>query len=429
MRRLLSYVCVVVIMFLSGCSMQNNTQNTTNNSYDKKMGIFISPTISKKIIRQQIMAAKSIDMQYVRIPIDQMPFNGKYAEKTRLANYAIKISLENKMKIIVDFTGGNPGNYEETSTEYTNIINEDKANIAEFIKNNSNKKIIWESWNEPQGEFWSNERTRNINSEKFIAEWINMNDYIARTVSKYDHNAKFINGNFSGSPLNNNNFVNSVLNSSGMKKSSAISFHPYLKKDLNNGRPEELLNEFPISSKVPYIVTEFGYPIKTTYSAVQENYLGLWSRREQAEYLVRATLIFNIMRMPYYALFTTSLNHDNFGIEDNGKLNFAGKKLKEFNKALQGYTLSEYFRKGEVFVTIFHKKYRPYKIVAWSADDKKHKVKVRDTRFGNLKLETTGMPKMVSKYSTFSIVLFIGLVFGGFFVILVSKSLWWKKGR
>lgn len=428
MRKILSWVLVINIIFLSGCTMSNERKSVTNSSYDKKMGIFISPTISKKLVQQQLNVAKDINVNYVRIPVDQIPFNGKYASKTRLANYAIDSALKSKINVIVDFAGGNPGNYEKDSDDYNNAINETKKDVDEFIKKNSNKGIIWESWNEPQGEFWSNKVDRDINSEPFIAGWVDMNDFISRTVYKYDHGADFINGDFNGSPVNNNQFINAVLNSSGMKKSMAISFHPYLKKSLNNGRPEQLLNEFPFSSSVPYVVTEFGYPIKTNYSAVQETYLGLWSEYEQAEYLVRATLIFNAMEMPYYTIFTTSLNQDNFGIENNGKLNLAGKRLKEFNKILKGYSISEHFIKGKVFVAIFSKKYHPDKIVAWSTDDKKHTLKIQDSRFENFKMITNGMPKVASQYSNSFIIRFVFLMFLGFyFVFLVGKHLWQKE--
>lgn len=429
MKKFLGCLGLVLVLFLSGCGKQSNTQRIVNDSYDKKMGIFISPTMSKTIIRQQLSAAKKINVNYVRIPIDQMPFNGQYSRKTKLANYSIKIAQQYKMKVIVDFAGGNPGNYEENSVDYTNIINEIKKDITCFIKKNAKKGIIWESWNEPQGEFWSNKATRNINDGSFVSEWISMNDYIAKTVFKYDRDSEFINGDFSGSPLNNTNFINSVLHSSGMKYSAAISFHPYLKKDLNNGRPEELLNEFPFSSKVPYVVTEFGYPIKTNYSKVQESYLGTWSEKEQAAYLVRATLIFNMMKMPLYSLFTTSLDQDNFGIEKNGKLNLAGKKLSQFNHALKGYSFDTYYRKGETFVVLFHKKYCPYKIIAWSSDDKDHSVIIRNSKVGRLTIQTTEMPKIITRYSASNIIylsLFTILFFCSMYFLI--KHLRLKKG-
>lgn len=418
-KNILTIIMCSLIFLLSGC--QNKEQN---DAFEKKMGIFISPTISEKIVSQQIMAAKKIGVNYVRIPVDQMPFNGEYKQKTKLVNYAIFLARQQGFQVVVNFTGGNPGNYSADKDYYDKLVSQIKGDIKTFVRNNSNKGIVWESWNEPQGEFWSNNASRNIAASDFTDEWISMNNYISRIVSKYDVDSSFINGDFSGTPINNVNFINLVLNSEGIKNTTAISFHPYLKKSVNNGRPEMLLQDFPMSTSIPFLVTEFGYPIKTDYSKTQERYLGLWTRKEQAEYLARATIIFNMLHMPYYVLFTTSLDHDNFGVEHNGHLNKAGQKLRLLNKSLSGYSYSRYYRYKNTLSVVFTKKFNPDKIVSWSTDDQKHTAIVHDSKLGNLKFITTAMPIIKTQYSIefkFFWGLLISIGFGGLSLLIIKN--------
>ncbi|EQM53262.1 hypothetical protein N692_05435 [Lactiplantibacillus plantarum EGD-AQ4] len=359
---------LLIIVIFTGFFLYQSTfqKNSSTKPLTEKWGTYINISDSKGFVREQLEVAHQVGFKYVRIPVDQLPFESEYDKKVVLVQYAIDEAIDEKMIPIINFTGGTPGNF--SGDQYQQIIIQLKHDISHFIKNNSDKGIIWEAWNEPNGAFWVN---NGIQSPQVTNDWISFDDTIAKLVRKYDKHSLFISGDLEGNPQVNKDLLVKIRRSSSFKKSVAVSFHPYLSKTDNNGRPESLLRSFPrYTNTNPYVVTEFGYSVPTN-SRVYEQRLGIWTYKQQAAYLTRAVLIMDEKGMPFFTLFNTSNKITNYGIENNGKLNLAGKELKSLGHKLRGYHFESRVETSNdrVLALKYSKQFAPSKIVYWSSDD------------------------------------------------------------
>ncbi|ASX21142.1 hypothetical protein [Lactiplantibacillus plantarum] len=399
--------------------------NAQEKGITDKWGIYINISDSKEYIDEQLNAAHQVGFKYVRIPVDQLPFGSEYKRKTSLVQYAIDKSLSNKMTPIVNFTGGTPGNY--SGKQYTQTIEYLTTDITHFVKNNSNKGIVWEAWNEPNGAFWTNNGVRSPVSQKVINEWLSFDNAMAEIIKKYDKHAVFVSGDLEGNPKNSKSLITQIKNSSAYRGSSIVSFHPYLNKNNNNGRPESLLSLFPkYTVKNPYLVTEFGYSIPNK-SRVYEQRLGVWSYQQQAAYLSRAVLILDEKGMPFFTLFNTSNRITNYGIENSGRLNLAGKELRALGRELHGYHFvrTVHTSNTQVRALEYSKKFAPNKIVYWSSNDRTIR-----THISGLANVSAGMtPQIQIVKSFYYSVLCVIVLLVGVSILLVKQLVRWKKSH
>ncbi len=410
------------LLSLSGCANNGEKSSTDalaeNKPLTDKWGIYINVSDSQQFVKEQLDVAHKIGLKFVRIPVDQLPLGKDYQNKTKLVEYAIHYAEAKKMTPVVNFTGGVPGNYDQTA--YVDFIAGVKHDINKFIRQNANLGIVWEAWNEPNGAFWTNDNRHDVNSSSVINEWVAMNNSIQKFVQQYDPKATFINGDLEGPPIKTAKFINAIRDSSGYKETKAISFHPYLSKTVKNGKPEQLLSEFPqYSMETPYLVTEFGYSVPYN-SETYEQRLGIWTYQQQAAYLSRSVFIMDMLKMPLFTLFNTSNKKVNYGVESNGALNPAGKMLLHIRRELKGYHLSERVSVSDhnVYVLKYKKAFCSDKLVYWSANDEKNKVNLKGRE-----LTATMAPKIMKTNS----LLWKFMVCLSILVIISTGILWVVK--
>lgn len=234
----------------------------------------------------------------------------------------------------------------------------------EFIKQNANRGIIWEGFNEPNlKNFWFG--MDSPSNPEVISEWIAFDDDIYQAVQRYDPSAAFLTGVTSQTPvLNNtwNNLYDKAVADGMLTTGDAYAFHPYL----DDHRPEDILTYAARSdtSPIPSVATEFGL-------ALREG-----SQTQKGAWLLRQTLLMDSMHFGLLIIYQLYIDQAEAA---NGKYAmFVSDEQTEFVNMLtdlmnqlgdSSFITTLPTGNANVVALLYYSVNDGFKIVYWSAND------------------------------------------------------------
>lgn len=227
-----------------------------------------------------------------------------------------------------------------TPTQLGNI----KSCIIKAITACANKGIIWESWNEPNGTFWS----PTWNNTDVIKAWVDFDKWEYQQSKALDPNslfctlAMFLYPGFSNGILDTSRQFEDLISYAGQlglfDHADLASLHPYMYRTFDNGAPENLIDRanygiFPNSmQQKALITTEFCYAFGTP-----NWWTGQWPQSEGVKLHLREILILDYLGYSIICSYS-DLGNNHSILNDDCTLNTIGQGVKWLIDELDGYT-------------------------------------------------------------------------------------------
>jgi len=150
---------------------------------------------------------------------------------------------------------------------------------AAAVRHFRGKGILWEMWNEPNGEFWK--------PESNVSNYAKLALATGKAIREADANATFIGPAVAGAGPKVLPFLEACFKAGMLKYWSAVSVHPYRHADPETAAPDyralrQLIAEYaPPGKHIPVIAGEWGYTVASKWNGTD---------RMQALFLAREWL-------------------------------------------------------------------------------------------------------------------------------------------
>lgn len=363
----------------------NDLINGNQLSFDKKIGVhyFWADDNYSGVYAAQFQKIKETGFNYVRVLInwnriyvgENQPFDFSFYD-----DYFNELT-KNGLKPLI-YMWGHPTNY-----EYDAFINGFPNFVETVVRRYQGICDVWEIYNEPNlnwgyGMGYSSTQRAidfaklTIDSAKIIRRLVphayiigvalgNSNDYYTEKDNSYQWQ----------------NYLELVCKEGILDYVDAISVHPYRL----NSTPEGYITEsHPLAKAIidkyahkhiPIVCTEMGYStaVRTGSGVVNIN------QEQQANYLMRSLLIFDLLNYPLFIAFqwmcgtdTANVEHG-FGMIDSDHQTYrpAQKLIKTFIYELSGYYFkSRLFSSSDTFILEYENNEGKTKFVYWSTEEK-----------------------------------------------------------
>lgn len=245
----------------------------TNRPLSDKIGSNVWGWDTKRETVECVHEAQLMGLKYLRYPYIISRTVTTYAGAADTWRYGLKAILDAGIVPIVDFYASNNdaipnGLVPDDTVSYF------KTTIEDVIKDNKGKGIVWESWNEAIGNFWS----KTPSTSEVMKQITDMHKFIADTVKTNDPDSAFIGpsldtkqANYTDGIYTENggelySYLKAYKDAGSFDIVDAVSIHPYSLVHNNGGNPEVFIKELStygdLSGNKPLIPTEFEYPVK-----------------------------------------------------------------------------------------------------------------------------------------------------------------------
>lgn len=232
-------------------------------------------------------------------------------------DFAIEAAIKRGFSLLISFHGETPvANNTETNSQFTpERLNTFKELVSEFVLNHKGNNTVWEAFNEANGDFWTT--SPESKSDDAIKAWTNFNIWLGAFVKENDPGSSF-------ATLCSVAYY--ALAKDSVKKADSfglfdenadlISFHPYIPSFTNDGRPENLIRDSPLTDlsprakALPLIATEFGY--SRDVDNPKYSWQGLWSMQDAIKYTIREALIMDYLGWPIIIQYSLSGSNYSF---------------------------------------------------------------------------------------------------------------------
>lgn len=303
-----------------------------------------------QLMKECISSAQKLNLSYLRMPYVFDLVGQKTYEEMPIFDSLISLIIKAGIIPIVPFQA----NYTTVPSglvpdSYVSFM---QTEAEKVIKNNANKGIVWEAFNEASGiYYWS---ASGETDQQVIKQWVTFDNYLYDLVRKYDNDSPFLglsgdtgyinyvdtDGTHQPGKGKFNGLLKSVKDYGGLDKLDGLSLHPYIKRNLLRGNPEAILNEYQndpseLIKGIPMVPTEFGYSIKADNTTAV--WQGTFTNHEARSFGVRQMFLFDLLGCP--AIIVHNLHHREYGLSSNYALNSVGEAYKWYLDRLKGYTL------------------------------------------------------------------------------------------
>ncbi|MCT2893704.1 hypothetical protein [Lacticaseibacillus paracasei] len=289
----------------------------------EKLGSMIW-TYDDNVIKQ-LDAAKAIGLKYMRMNVyiknaDLDSGIGNFSTY----DFAISEAKKRGFSLLISFHGETPvANNADTNSQFTpERLAAFKKLTSDFIISHKGNNIVWEAFNEANGDFWTT--SPESKSDVVIKAWTDFDLWLGAFVKENDQGSTF--ATLCSISYYNAGFGKYKVAKDSVKKADSfglfdenadlISFHPYIPSYANSGRPEVLIRDSPLSDlsprakSLPLIATEFGY--SRDVASPKYNWQGLWSMADAIKYTVRESLIMDYLGWPIIIQYSLSGSNYSF---------------------------------------------------------------------------------------------------------------------
>jgi hypothetical protein len=297
----------------------------------------------------------------------------------RIFDSFVESMTQRGIRVLFCLDGDNPpsnGNplYDNGLSPYTD---NGRAAFARFaaasVSHFRGKGIIWELWNEPNGDFWS--------PHPNVDDYAKLVEVVIPAMRKADPNVVIV-----GPSISNINsaqaldFISALGEKGILQQFDAISVHPYRGTipetvEMDWLRLRRLVDSFSPNKKIPFISTEWGYTTAGSFYGLS----GL-TEIERAQYLIRSWLVntgAGVNTSIWYVLDDYCIDPSNadcnFGIQQKDYLHtpkMAYVAAQTLIQTLRGYSfvrkISEQNQKDYLY--LFHNGQSAI-LVAWTTDE------------------------------------------------------------
>jgi len=306
-------------------------------------------TYDSNVIKQ-LDAAKAIGLKYMRMNV--------YIKNSALDSgvgdfstydFAIEAAIKRGFSLLISFHGETPvANNTETNSQFTpERLNTFKELVSEFVLNHKGNNTVWEAFNEANGDFWTT--SPESKSDDAIKAWTNFDIWLGAFVKENDPGSSFATLCSVAYYAHAKDSVKKA-DSFGLFDENAdlISFHPYIPSFTNDGRPENLIRDSPLTDlsprakALPLIATEFGY--SRDVDNPKYSWQGLWSMQDAIKYTIREALIMDYLGWPIIIQYSLSGSNYSF-IDPWASFTQLAFAYYNFIKKMNGFT---FYRKVNV---------------------------------------------------------------------------------
>lgn len=319
----------------------------TNRPLSDKIGSNAWGWTTKRATVEYVYEAKLMGIKYLRYPYDIARTPTTYADAADTWRYGLQVILDAGIIPIVDFHASNNDKI-PNDVETDTMVSYFKNTIEDVVKDNKGKGIVWESWNEAIGAFWS----KTPSTPDVMKQITDMHKFIADTVKTNDPNSAFIGPSLDAKELNYKNgvfienggelysYLKAYKDAGSFDVVDAVAIHPYAQVHQNGGNPEQFIKELStykdFNGNKPLIPTELGYSVEIPDSVNAIHY----SLHDARVKTLRELLIMDMLGCPTMLVY--SLGDGNSYSEGSlGKLSNLGEALTSFMNRIKGYTFKE----------------------------------------------------------------------------------------
>lgn len=303
---------------------------------------------NKRATVEYVHGAQLMGIKYLRYPYMIARTPTTYADAADTWRYGLKAILDAGIVPIVDFHASNNDNI-PNGVETDAMVSYYQTTIEDVVKDNKDKGIVWESWNEAIGSFWS----KSPSTPEVFKQITDMHKFIVDTVTKYDPDSAVIGPNLvkylnyieggvyveKGGELAR--YLQGYKDAGSFDIVDAVSVHSYATNKYNAGNPEYFIKEYSnykdyIGDK-PLIPDEFGFSVEMpdpTYS-----WQTVFSLHDARVKTIREILIMDMLGCP--TILPYSFGSINYSLLSGGKLTSVGEAITSFMTRIKGYTFKE----------------------------------------------------------------------------------------
>lgn len=296
------------------------------------------------VFPEALKTDKSLGFKYVNIAIW---FNLKDSKPDGLPDFdgeadKIESALEKceklGLKVIINIAG-QLGNYnDETKCFYSpDQLNAIKAFLTNIFERFKGRGIIWGSWNEPNGNFWTHDDYYGNNYE-LTKSWINFQKWMVSESLLIDTNSLNAVSGLVGLPKTTDKVLDLEKRLRLFINATSINTHNYVaSQEVPGQNPEVLIEKGNIyQTDLPKMCNEFGYPIA---GVPGEHWQGDLTMEESAKRLKRQMVIQDYLNYAIMCIYCDVNNCYNLLNNDGKSANYVGRKVSEFIKKMDGYSL------------------------------------------------------------------------------------------
>lgn len=300
-------------------------------------------------VEDSLYIAGKMSLQYMRYPYNISRNQVDYDTYSSVWQQGLDSIISKGITPIITFhASNNDDRPEEAETDDQLAYYHDI--ITKVISNNSSKGIVWESWNEANGSFWSKSPT----ASKSLQQIVDIHNFIRDTVHTMDNDAVYIGPTLDGKYLNYTKggiyqekqgglsvFLQAYKDGGSFENIDGVSIHPYPDIRYNGGNPEQYIKELSnwkdYIGELPLIPTEFGYSIAIPDPPY--SWQTTFSLHEARVKTIREILIMDMLGCP--VILPYSLGGNNYTLGNTTLLSGVGEALSSFISRIKGYTFKE----------------------------------------------------------------------------------------
>lgn len=321
----------------------------TNRPLSDKIGSNAWGWDTKRETIEYVHEAQLMGLKYLRYPYDISRTVTTYADAADTWRYGLKAILDAGIVPIVDFHASN-NDARPSGVVPDDTVSYFQTTIEDVIKDNKGKGIVWESWNEAIGAFWS----KTPSTPEVMKQITDMHKYIADTVKTNDPDSAFIGPSLDAKQANYidgiytenegglYSYLKAYKDAGSFDIVDAVSIHPYPLIHNNGGNPEIFVKELStyddLSGNKPLIPTEFGYSVGI--ADPRYSWQTVFSLHDARVKTIREILIMDMLGCPTILVYALgSVNNYSEGM--GGKLTSVGEAITSFMTRIKGYTFKE----------------------------------------------------------------------------------------